>query len=846
MHKRILKLTQRIISAAVSLIMMSQVCAYAAVSPEYTARVKEVSSHTYTIAEGVKYTKSVLSDSKFGYQRTYKIEYTPGFSSDIVFTVGDRLYSAKSMQTLLESASNDERTAVGGINADFFNMSTGVPVSAFISDGILCTTDLNNMCFAIDNSGNAFFDKPKIQISMKRGDTDYQVIIMNKEFVNYSMCLYTDIYSTETKIKDASTELVMYAFSKSVSYEDIALEALDADKVPEDFYVTVASDAEAQGTFTDNTQNYENQAVINDKYLAEIKSYAESNGYTEIGGKFYIIQTAAPKMGQSQNAVVTEVRINTAESGVHSIPKGAYVLASDNRAYGNLLAGFEVGQEVCFSFSGNEKFYDVKQAIGTGCIIVKDGVYLENNDVYHYKTANPRSAVGITADGRIILFAVDGRQSGVSAGMRLEDLAYEMIKAGCTYAANLDGGGSTTVKAYLAFDSKPVTVNKPSETSERRVANAIVVTNNTKPTGNAAYSYFNRGAEYVLSDSAAPLGYTYYTDENHYYVDPTNVTVADFTYDAGDKGSVSEGYYYPEGYVGKAEIYSINKNGFSNEATSIVSTDVVDSIYVTGAKNEIYVGEVIDLDAGAKRYSFDVYCEDESFKWSVDPAYGFVFENGLFFSTAAADEVVITASYGEVSGEYKVKVKEPPFADISGHWSSEEVCRLYDAGVVVGEMTELGRMFFPNRSYTRNEFCTMLARIMGLTNPSDAVIERAQTEFEDEVLIPDWAYNSVYELYDRGLLFDFAHAGMMFDGNMPVTRREVISVIGRLCPAASEDYKVELTDVSEQTPGYEYIKNALCAGIFQGYEDGTLRVDQSLTRAEGAAVFVRLSDFLGK
>lgn len=896
MNEYIKKAFIKTVSFALSAAFLAQCAVLAAVSPEYTARTHEVTKHTYTIADGVTYTQTVLKDDTYGYQRTYKIEYTPGHNSEIYFASGEKLYSAKSMQTLLESAANDTRTPVGAINADFFNTKTGVPVSAYIRDGILYTTDLDNFCFAIDNDGKAFFDKPQIKISMTHNADKYGVIIMNKEYVNYSTCLYTDIYSSETKIKNASTELVMYQYSEVKTPEELLMSALDTDVLPEDYYLDLPdtgsygdedsnadtdsrSEESVSGKET-SAQSDNTQKTVNPEYEKFIAQYAEDGGYKNISGKYYLIHDAEPKLGQTLDSVVTEVRINPENGGTHTIPNGALVLASDNTAYGHMLAKFKVGDSVSFEFTGNEKFYNVKQAIGCGCIIVKDGNYLENTDVYHYKTANPRSAVGVTADGRIILFAVDGRQSGVSTGMRLKELAEEMMKAGCVYAANLDGGGSTAMKAYLAFDSKPYTVNKPSDSSERRVANAIVVTNNAKPTGKAAYSYFNKGAQYVLPDSAAPLGYTYYTDENHYYVDPKNVTTSEFSYDAGNNGIVRDGYYYPDGFVGRAVIYSNNGDNFRNEATAIVSVDRVDSIYVTaGGVKEIYVGETVDFDAGAKRNSFDVYCDDESFTWSVSPEYGYIFENGLFFATAPGDEIEITASYKGTSGTYKIKVKEPPFADISGHWSATEVCKLYDAGIVVGEMTENGRMFFPNRAYSRNEFCIMLSRIMGLTKAPEKIKALSETQtdsqnsaeqsadmtaetalsaqseesaarpemnFADTRLIPDWAYDSVYALYDRGLLSDFVHADMMFDGSLPVTRREVISVVGKICTKAPDDYSVSLSDVSENDADYQYVKNVLYSGIFEGYEDGTLSADRMLTRAEGAAVFTRLSSKLQK
>lgn len=61
------------------------------------------------------------------------------------------------------------------------------------------------------------------------------------------------------------------------------------------------------------------------------------------------------------------------------------------------------------------------------------GVYYGNPD---------RTAVGITEDGKIVLFICDGRIDA-SKGAYLTELAKLMKGIGCKYAMNLDGGGST-------------------------------------------------------------------------------------------------------------------------------------------------------------------------------------------------------------------------------------------------------------------------------------------------------------------------------------------------------------------------------------------------------------------
>ena len=70
---------------------------------------------------------------------------------------------------------------------------------------------------------------------------------------------------------------------------------------------------------------------------------------------------------------------------------------------------------------------------------------------------HPRTAVGMTRDGDLLLLTVDGRTER-AIGMSLSDLAQYMISLGALNAVNLDGGGSTT--AYVQGEG---VVNFPSD-----------------------------------------------------------------------------------------------------------------------------------------------------------------------------------------------------------------------------------------------------------------------------------------------------------------------------------------------------------------------------------------------
>ena len=83
---------------------------------------------------------------------------------------------------------------------------------------------------------------------------------------------------------------------------------------------------------------------------------------------------------------------------------------------------------------------------------------------------HPRTAVGWTANGRLLFVVVDGRQPPYSDGMSLDELTWLFQRLGATDALNLDGGGSTA----LVINGR--LINRPSDAAgERAVGNALAL-----------------------------------------------------------------------------------------------------------------------------------------------------------------------------------------------------------------------------------------------------------------------------------------------------------------------------------------------------------------------------------
>jgi exopolysaccharide biosynthesis protein len=81
----------------------------------------------------------------------------------------------------------------------------------------------------------------------------------------------------------------------------------------------------------------------------------------------------------------------------------------------------------------------------------------------------PRTAIGQTAEGAVLLVVVDGRQAA-SIGATFKDMQIILFSNGAVNAIGLDGGSSST----MVYDNK--LLNHPSEgDAERKLPNAILI-----------------------------------------------------------------------------------------------------------------------------------------------------------------------------------------------------------------------------------------------------------------------------------------------------------------------------------------------------------------------------------
>lgn len=98
---------------------------------------------------------------------------------------------------------------------------------------------------------------------------------------------------------------------------------------------------------------------------------------------------------------------------------------------------------------GNFKKWKMTTAVGGGPVLVQQGeVRITNNQEMKFAgkaidDKHPRSAMGYTADDRLIFMVIEGRFPGKAEGASLTQTALLLKGVGCLEALNLDGGGSS-------------------------------------------------------------------------------------------------------------------------------------------------------------------------------------------------------------------------------------------------------------------------------------------------------------------------------------------------------------------------------------------------------------------
>jgi hypothetical protein len=120
--------------------------------------------------------------------------------------------------------------------------------------------------------------------------------------------------------------------------------------------------------------------------------------------------------------------------------------------------------------------WKMQTAIGGGPVLIQNGaIKITNEEELKFSgkaryDKHPRTAMGYTKDGRLIILVVQGRFPGLAEGVNLEQEAGLLKDIGCWEALNLDGGGSSC----MLINGKP-TIQVSDKEGQRAVPAVFIV-----------------------------------------------------------------------------------------------------------------------------------------------------------------------------------------------------------------------------------------------------------------------------------------------------------------------------------------------------------------------------------
>lgn len=543
------------------------------------------------------------------------------------------------------------------------------------------------------------------------------------------------------------------------------------------------------------------------------------------------------RVNASTTLVVEQI---VASQGSLDLPAGKMVLSLSTLADAWRQSGIDSlapGDEITVTITSPEPYWqDAQYAVGSFQKLVTNGNILPGLDA----TRHPRTAVGIKADGTVLLYTIDGRQPGVSIGASLKQVAERLIELGCVEATIMDGGGSTSLNALYIGDESLSQINNPSGGTQRSVTNYIMLASVTPSDGVAnrlgVYPYdvmMLAGASQHFSVKAA--------DRGGY---PANMPASPVFTPQSQLGTVTEDGVFKAGTVAGKETLLVESGEASGFATiTIVDNPDAITVYSYGPNPKpltsltISAGSHYTFSATASYHRLSLVSDHSCFSWSVEGNIGSIDANGYFTASNENATGAVFVSAGDKTVRIPVTVTwDSPFGDVkTSDWFYDAVKFTKLNGILSG-VSE--KSFAPYTNLSRGMFVTALGRMAKL----DASSYQNKNAFSD---VTADSYYAPYVAWaaEIGLVDGFEDS--TFRPNQSITREQLCTMISRYCnyfgksSAASVETHL-FTDASHiASYAAEAVQFCKAAGIVNGYEDGSFAPRNTTIRGEAAAMLQR-------
>ena len=382
---------------------MTLPAAFAAPAVSSSPAGEQVWQSQTQLTDGLTYTNTVYQNSSYGRESLYSLTLSPDSEVFPIVVPGDgTIYGGANISSAIMYARSLGYQVLGGINADFFSTSTRVPIGIVVEDGVYKSSPEGEPAILFFADGSAQISQPEVTLTLTN-------------------------QGGSTLASNAGQTVALTHFNKSRNSAGLYLFSED--------FSTVSTRTSTAG------------------WMVRMK----------------VVEGEELTLTSGLTLEVTEVFQTDGDTVPHAqaIGEDNFILtAASTAGLDGEFAKFAVGDRVTLSAQcSDELTAQAVWACGGGDILVQDGALTDTStwDSAISATRNPRTLLGIHADGTLQLTVVDGRRSSHSNGLSLRTCAEELLAQGCVTVINLDGGGSSAMSVNTPGDDLCHVVNQPSD-----------------------------------------------------------------------------------------------------------------------------------------------------------------------------------------------------------------------------------------------------------------------------------------------------------------------------------------------------------------------------------------------
>ena len=269
-------------------------------------------ANTITAAPGMDYSLLSMTAGNDRSERVYILELKPNSNVRPIIGYGSQVIGMNTLSGLIDRERGNGHDVFAGINSDFYNMSTGMPIGIMIKNGIFISSASGYNGIGFFSDGTAIIEKPQIRITAEYGANrnKFDILQLNKDYSPDGIYLYNRDFAATTRTNKPAVEILaridngMFKIGTSINATVVAVgREVTSTSIPDSSYIVISAECNTSHSEKIKYMNIGDNITINITPVNPLwSSVVEA-----IGGKDILVTN-----GQVNSGITSAVQPNTA------------------------------------------------------------------------------------------------------------------------------------------------------------------------------------------------------------------------------------------------------------------------------------------------------------------------------------------------------------------------------------------------------------------------------------------------------------------------------------------------------------------------------------------------------